>query len=90
MHAVAAPVLRRAYGGQGFELVAYLEDMWVDMEVQPGDTVNAIGPVEVSGGTRCMRVNARQGLIVLHPDVLLSGAPRGRSGAGFALGWVRG
>ena len=58
---------------QGQLLIAHLQQLWVDTPVCVGDSVNVIGAVEVYNGDRHIRLDSTQGLLVLHPDVLLSG-----------------
>lgn len=51
----------------------YLHDVWADLEVQPGDSVNVIGAQPEPGPARALRITMDEGLLVLHPDILLSG-----------------
>lgn len=84
-------------GVQGQEVELQVDDMWQDLEYQPGDTLNLLDPVwlddtqaagwaSVNGqgqgqgqapagyaGPRRARVCAQKGMIILHPDILLSG-----------------
>ncbi|GFR43783.1 hypothetical protein Agub_g4899 [Astrephomene gubernaculifera] len=56
------------------EVRVYLKDMWADQVVKPGDTVNIVGGRFVADPTcPSVEVSGNQGLLVLHPDVLLSG-----------------
>eukprot|EP00955_Chlamydomonas_euryale_P116554 366426-Chlamydomonas_euryale.AAC.18 len=58
------------------EVIAHLQDGWADTCVRAGDTVNVVGVeprLDVHGGPMHMFLDSAQGLLVLHPDVLLSG-----------------
>lgn len=48
-----------------------LHDCWADTDAQPGDTVNVIADAAHAGQ---LHVGMGRGLLVLHPDVLLSGS----------------
>ncbi|GLC59371.1 hypothetical protein PLESTB_001479200 [Pleodorina starrii] len=51
-----------------------LRDMWAEQEVQPGDTVNVVGGRVVASPTcTTLELSGAEGLLILHPDVLLSG-----------------
>lgn len=76
--------VRACFTLQGQEVDLQLDDMWQDLEYQPGDTLNLLDPVwlddtqtETRGaptvGPRRGRVCAQKGMIILHPDILLSG-----------------
>ena len=58
---------------QGVETVAHLQGCWADTPVKPGDCVNLIAEGYTHQGTRHAVVNDDSGLLILHPDVLLSG-----------------
>lgn len=62
---------------QGMETVAHLSGCWADTPVRPGDGVNLIAPGYMHGGARHAVVDDDSGLLILHPDVLLSGARAG-------------
>ena len=47
-----------------------LHDCWSDTDARPGDTVNVIADAAEAGR---LHVSMGKGLLVLHPDVLLSG-----------------
>ena len=58
---------------QGAETMAHLQDCWVDSPVVVGDSVNLIAEVYAHEGTRHAVLDSNAGLLILHPDVLLSG-----------------
>eukprot|EP00798_Chlamydomonas_sp_ICE-L_P015376 gene15376-21461_t len=60
---------------KGTELIAHLHHMWADLDASVGDNVNVVGgPIEERGGQRHIRFDCDStALLVLHPDVLLSG-----------------
>ncbi|GAX73855.1 hypothetical protein CEUSTIGMA_g1305.t1 [Chlamydomonas eustigma] len=64
---------------KGQELIAHLRDGWVDTPVKPGDSLNIVGGKWEAAGTSnsgCVKhliVDSSQGLVILHPDLLLSG-----------------
>ncbi|GIL46712.1 hypothetical protein Vafri_3630 [Volvox africanus] len=67
-------VLRCFNEYKGVETRVCLRDMWADQEVEPGDTVNVVGGRVLANLTcRFLEVSATEGLLILHPDVLLSG-----------------
>ncbi|KAJ9533760.1 hypothetical protein QJQ45_026845, partial [Haematococcus lacustris] len=59
----------------GSRAVLHLSDMWQDLPVQPGDSLNVIRPRDqgCEQGVRQLVCSASEGLCVLHPDILLSG-----------------
>ena len=57
--------------------MAHLGGCWVDTPVAPGDGVNLIAEVYSHGGARHVVVDDGAGLLILHPDVLLSGGALG-------------
>ncbi|KXZ52798.1 hypothetical protein GPECTOR_8g185 [Gonium pectorale] len=67
-------VLRCFNEYKGSEVRVYLRDMWADQAVRPGDTVNVVGG-RVLADQVCegVELSASEGLLILHPDVLLSG-----------------
>lgn len=57
-------------------MIAHLQDGWAESAVQPGDSINIVGVTPVAdahGGYSRVVLDSSQGLLVLHPDVLLSG-----------------
>ncbi|KAI5119550.1 hypothetical protein M0805_008536 [Coniferiporia weirii] len=55
--------------------VVILADDWLETEVHPGDTLNVIGPFSTPSTLSTLptiTVSAKQNLIVLHPDTLLT------------------
>jgi hypothetical protein len=60
---------------QGSEVWVHLRHPWVDMPVRPGDVINLIAQVQPPGpdGRRHATCDCDQGLVILHPDILLSG-----------------
>ncbi|GLI58557.1 hypothetical protein VaNZ11_000304 [Volvox africanus] len=67
-------VLRCFNEYKGVETRVCLRDMWADQEVEPGDTVNVVGGRVLADVTcKFLEVSATEGLLILHPDVLLSG-----------------
>ena len=65
---------------QGAEVTAHLHACWAGSPVAPGDAVNLIAEVyraEAGGGLHAV-LDDSAGLLVLHPDVLLSGKPARR------------
>ncbi len=51
--------------------------MWADQEVQPGDTINVVSGRQLASPTcSTLEVTGTEGLLILHPDVLLSGKLR--------------
>jgi hypothetical protein len=60
---------------QGEEVVALLKPPWTEAHLQPGDTVNLMAPHGScdASGRRRVELSHGQGLLVLHPDMLLSG-----------------
>ena len=72
---------------QNQEVIGHFRDGWVETRVAPGDSLNIVGAVpEPWAGTGGwgelhLVVDANRGLVILHPDVLISGAngaPRSR------------
>ena len=64
---------------QGQEVIGHLRDGWVDTIVSPGDSINVLDVVPepwTPGGPLHVVVDMQRGLVVLHPDVLLSGEIR--------------
>ncbi|GFH13469.1 uncharacterized protein HaLaN_09362, partial [Haematococcus lacustris] len=59
----------------GSRAVLHLSNMWQDLPVQPGDSLNVIRPRDqgCEQGVRQLVCSASEGLCVLHPDILLSG-----------------
>lgn len=71
---------------QGVQVRVCLRDMWADQVVHPGDTVNVVGGRVLPSPTCTMlEVSATEGLLVLHPDVLLSGDPHPHDCTGCSL-----
>ena len=61
---------------QGQEAIGHLRDGWADTPVRPGDSLNIVGSVPepwVPGGPLHLVADMHKGLVILHPDVLLSG-----------------
>lgn len=60
---------------QGTEVWVHLGHPWCDCPYAVGDAANIIGGVASTDaqGRRCVFLSDGQGLLVLHPDVLLSG-----------------
>ncbi|KAJ3680646.1 hypothetical protein LUZ60_016924 [Juncus effusus] len=63
-------ILRLLNEQSGNERALYLCDDWFYSLVGPGDTVNVIGEFNEKG--KCI-VNRAENLVILHPDILLSG-----------------
>ena len=64
---------------QGQEVIGHLRDGWVETIIAPGDGINVLDVVPepwVPGGPLHVVVDMQRGLVVLHPDVLLSGEMR--------------
>lgn len=57
----------------------HLRGVWLELPVQKGDTLHVMGaPVELApDGSAHVVCDYDQGLVVLHPDVLLAGARGG-------------
>lgn len=55
--------------------MAHLHGCWADTPVRPGDAVNLLAEAYSAEGGRHAVVDDDSGLLILHPDVLLSGAP---------------
>ena len=72
--------LLAARRAQGAEVVAHLEGSWAATPATVGDAVNLVADVYQHEGSSHAVVDDRAGLLVLHPDLLLSGA-----GCSFAL-----
>lgn len=59
---------------QGEEVTAHLHDGWAATDARPGDPVHLIAPIDRSDASGPhAHVSHRDGLLILHPDVLLSG-----------------
>ena len=64
---------------QGQEVIGHFRDGWVETQVAPGDSLNIVGAVPEpwvgAGGWEELHlvVDANGGLVILHPDVLISG-----------------
>jgi len=58
---------------KGAEVEVHLSDYWADTAIAPGDTLNLLADVQESGGRRVARVDGSSGLIITHPDFLISG-----------------
>jgi hypothetical protein len=60
---------------QGSEVWVYLSHPWSDCPIAVGDAANIIGGVAGTdeAGRALLYLSGSQGLLVLHPDVLLSG-----------------
>jgi hypothetical protein len=56
-------------------VVVHLRHPWVDLPVRPGDSINLIAQMEGPGpdGRLSATCDSTQGLVILHPDILLSG-----------------
>ena len=57
-------------------MIGHLRDVWTDTRVNPGDSLNIVGVFPepwVPGGPLHLVADMDKGLVVLHPDVLLSG-----------------
>ncbi len=59
---------------QGRPVVVHLRDIWADLPAQPGDPVNLLCEVtEGADGQLHATCCSAHGMVVLHPDVLISG-----------------
>ena len=68
-------------------MYAHLHPPWSDLPYRPGDAVNLLAPLDLFEGHWHALLTMEQGLLVLHPDVLLSGAGgRGGGARGEGLG----
>lgn len=64
---------------QAAEVWAHLHDMWTEVEVSAGDTVNVLGGKQQEHeGMAHITLDYQHGFLILHPDVLLSGGHGGR------------
>jgi hypothetical protein len=79
----ATPADRQPRVAQGEVVVAHLGHPWCEAPLQPGTPLNLIADISrpPGGGEAECRLDHTQGLMVLHPDVLLSGGAGGRGGA---------
>jgi DNA replication ATP-dependent helicase Dna2 len=84
-------VLRALREGAGVECEVWLRDVWVETDVRVGDTVHCIGdfassslarshssPAPAAVGPVCV-VDGERGLLVVNPDMLVSGTTIGNS-----------
>jgi hypothetical protein len=63
---------------------AHLHTPWCDLPIRVGDPLNLLAPLDSFEGRLHALLNLERGLLVLHPDLLLSGGWAGRAGRG---GW---
>jgi len=66
---------------QGREVFAHLRMPWADLPYRVGDEVNLVARLDDFDGQLHCLLDMENGMLVLHPDVLLSGemlCPRGR------------
>ena len=61
---------------QCVETIAHLHDCWVETPVAVGDSVNLIAQVYSHEGVQHAVLDNDAGLLIIHPDVLLSGDSR--------------
>ncbi len=68
-------------------MFAHLRTPWNDLPYHVGDTVNLVAQLdEFDGQLHCL-LDMENGMLVLHPDVLLSGGAYS-SGEGRLAGWL--
>jgi hypothetical protein len=67
-------VVPHAGSSQGQEVAAHLEGCWSGTPAAVGDAVTLVADVYQHDGAAHAVVDDRAGLLVLHPDLLLSGA----------------
>ena len=61
---------------QGREAVAHLHDSWAASPVEAGDLVHLLAPLlPGEHGSVHATLTQSAGLLIVHPDILLSGAP---------------
>ena len=59
---------------QGREVVAHLQDGWSATPVKAGDTVHLLAPLTPGqGAAHHATLTHSDGLLIVHPDILLSG-----------------
>jgi hypothetical protein len=68
-----APPARVSRAFQEEEVELHLLDGWAETAAVPGDHLNLLANVEFRSGRRMAQVDFAAGLVVLHPDTLLSG-----------------
>jgi hypothetical protein len=79
---------------QGREVFAHLRPPWSDLPYRVGDAVNLVARLDVFDGQHHCLLDMESGLLVLHPDVLLSGgAALSRQGPAWRVlacfvGWL--
>lgn len=69
-------VLRLHSKYRGREVFAHLRSPWSDLPYRVGDAVNLLATLDCFDGQYHCLLDMERGMLVLHPDVLLSGESR--------------